>query len=83
MFKINEFMIFRKICSSTNIALRIELSTAMGDQPSADDAEEGNDQLADTNETSDASMANSSLNDGIVAVTVGSNADKDSIEAAM
>lgn len=70
-------MIFRKICYSTNVALRIELSNAMGDQSSANDVKEV------ANETSDASMANLSLNDGIVAVKVESNADKDSNDAEM
>lgn len=64
-FKIDEFVVFRKKCDSTNIRLRIELSNVMGD----------------SNENADTSFEDLLLNDEGIDVTIAANVTQDSDRA--
>lgn len=68
--KINEFVLFRKICASTNVRLRTELSNVLDDEASVDIIA-----VAAAGITNDnASIGDLTLNDGATAVTIATGA---------
>lgn len=83
VFKINEFVAFRKICHSTNVRLRIEPSNVMGDESSIDTAKEVDEYSDDPIETADTSFEDLALNDASIDVTIAAKETEVSDHAEM
>lgn len=81
--KINDFVVFRQICATTDIQLRTTLSNVFNDKSSVDVADDGVAMLQAVNGNSDTLSECPTIGGGGIAVAYGTITDMASVDEEM